>query len=1574
MPPPGRIRGVGGVVMAGKVNTRFVVLLGAGLAAVCGLLALAVFTLVLNSGEDHVRNGDKAMAAGEFGKAKLFYGKAVSDDPTRVDWLEKWLEAIQSITPETETAYRDSFTSDYVPALMQIAAVEQTDIEAHRRVLEVTLQQLRQMGFERALADRLVDQTTDAAAFFDRDPNADPKWRSLLRYRGIAREAILGNQSVISAAEIELIGEDLRAALEVDPGDSDAMVSLLRWIVVSETQGVPTDVPEPFEAARAKAIAEADAFLERNPGDVGVMAMRALLRFDSVRVQAGYAAEEAERVERVIAALSGLEPELAELESAILASDPSGLSQVVLDRFRSLERYISPGTRLGRTRDMLNVLMDRSPEDLDLRWFAADTDRQAGDLESAAERFASMADLPKLPVSLEGWVRFDRMRRAWFNQAMIELELGSGPEGDGDRLVKAVALRDRLRGSVSEDNVQVLLLDGRIAEAEGKRNEALRLYRRFNERTLNDRAEGLRYEARMAMLLGQTGTARQALERLLGLNDSDLQAMLMLADIRLRLQDTRGASELYRRALIQDSDNQFALDGLRRIELFENPVASEDPVIALVMRSRQMRLGSEGTPANPAGAAELLADGMESVNYDPRAASELMSSRLDQGDIEGARAVGQESLRRHPDDDRMASLLSALEGDSRVEVLERMIETSDRTQAQKLIDLASLYFSRGLTEKLDPVLAELEGVAPENPTAVEMGFVRALQKYEAEKQNKSEIREDEGEDEGESVHLVRARDIADRAASLNLDFANGLTYRARIADAEDKMDESIALLQQARAMGTADALVYGLLGGQLRATGQTDAAIAAYEQALAIRPDDLQTITDLVSTIAEVGRFEQALDVARRQQRFGRSSPQFVQLWLTLEALAGGNEGRALAITQREQMLAANPADVENRYALARLYIADKNWTGAKTLIDAMMSEESSLRATELLAQWYADQGRVGSQDGLLLADQAYQRYIRGLGDDVSSRPFISLARFMIDRGRPDLAIRAADQAISLESPETLEGTKLKGELLMFMGQPEGAAAAFKKVIDAGLDGEDGQYRARVIDMYLGTNQYAAAQEAISGMPASTVGTLRNLLQRASIAAGLGDTAGERRLLDEAASKFPDNAFVYIKRAQSMLGNAALLPDLLSDIEAALKRSPNDWRALRVRAAALFDADRRSEAMRDLRAVLRANPSLDDALFSVMNELLNDNRLGEAMDAAREVLDARPNDAPLMYQLGKLFESRGDWKESAEMFERAWEARRSSADGASLIDAALRMNPPDVATANAVINDLASTVEGGIEKSPGLLAAQSLVLRARGREDFAVQQMTKAFDLSVNDEFQIQTWSQNAARFYLDLDAENEMAYYRSLRARFTDPATRAWIDVFTAQRQLVRDFSEAEALSTLRRLTQEAAAPQSVRVIAFRALGNEAFEREDFEGAVAAWSAGLEVVPDNWELNNNAAYTLSMELGRHEEALELAERAIAAGPARSEPYDTLAEVYIKLGRFDEAEQMILLGEERARTYSARVTLSITRARMAVAKGDNEGARVLLRNARSLLRTVAGRDARLEAEIDKVEAGIGSDG
>lgn len=1542
----------------GKVNTRFVVLLGVGIAAVCGLLALAVVKLALKSGSDYARLGDAAMAEGDFQKAKTLYGAAVFRDKVRVEWLEKWINAIESWTPDTETAYRDAFFADYYPALSQSAAVQQTNIEAHERLLELMHSQMSH-GYSRAAADQIAQATATAARFFDLDPNADPSWKRLLRYRGLAHELTLQADSTLSDEDVALIGEDLRAALAADPSDSEVAMALMRWTIASATRGAGNETAEKTLAASQEALKIADDFLAANPNDAGVMGMAMAVRLDMARAEAEKGKSGAERTVAIVEAIRAMAPELDALAEATTATDQGGVRLIALDRLQRLERAVDPESRLARSRRVVDAWLEADPDDGELLWISAALARNAGDLASASDHYAQIDTLKPLPVSVEGLRYFDLKRQAWASRAEVSLDEHERAKSEGateeqlaPMIARARELRDNLASQVTDDDLQLAMLDGRIAEAEGDETEALRLYRRYNEQTQRRSPEGLWLEGRVAAGLGQLGTARTALTMLLDIDPSNIRAMLVLADIHGRLRATREAADLYRRVLVMSPGNSFAEDGLRRIEAIVNPESIDDPAVSALMTARRVRTGSAGQPPDPAGAARLLEESLESVGYDPRVAAELASLRVDQGDLAGARIITAEALRRHPENQQIAQLNEALAGDDATAVLISMIELSDRSEVEKLVAIAGVAVTRGRTDQLDSAMARLGVIAPEDPRYVDLAFVRALARDDIEE----------------------AQRLAATAERLDLDRVLGLSYHARLASHRGDNAEAVRLLQQAAARGTGDSAIHRFLAIELRQAGRLDEAVAAFEQSLDIRPDDVQTIYEYVATLARANRLSDALDVARREQNFGQGSPAFVELWLSLEAAAGGPEGRALAIDQREQQLRVNPSDRANRFSLARLYIDDKRWDAAKTLIDQLRAEDNTLDTVELQARWFAEQGRVGARDGLMLAQQAYYDYIAAQGDAVTSAPFLSMARFMIARGRQDLAVRVADEAIAREDPATMDGTKLKGDLLMSLGQPEGAAAAFRAVVDAQRDTEDQQYRQRLVEMYIRTSQWDQAQEQIEKLPEAVGGTLTNLLQRAEIAAGTGDRAAERRMLDDAVARYPTEPLVYIKRAQSMLDRPELLPDLLSDIEAALRLRPNDWRALRVRSSAYYASDRHAEAVDDLRAALRANPTLDDALFAVMNDLLNRDQPGEALDAAREVLDARSNDAPLMAQIGRLFEARDDWGRAAQMYKRAWDTRKSPVDGANFIDAALRLNPPDTAGANAVIIELAELVPEGIDQSPGLLAAQSLVLRARGREDFARQQMTKAFDLSVGDDARLQNWSQNAARFYLGMNPNDEIDYYRSLRVRYPDPAVRAWLDLFIAQRTLTLGLGEAEAIKAFEALAADDAAPVSVRRQAFRALGNQFYQQEQYDNAVSAWRRGLEISPDDWELNNNIAYTLSSKLGKHAEALELAEKAVAADPGRSEPYDTLGGIYIALGKLDEAERMIQLGEQRSRTYSSRVTMSITRAKLEAAKGEKTDALATLDRAESILMGIAGRDATLEQEIKITRERILSDG
>jgi len=82
--------------------------------------------------------------------------------------------------------------------------------------------------------------------------------------------------------------------------------------------------------------------------------------------------------------------------------------------------------------------------------------------------------------------------------------------------------------------------------------------------------------------------------------------------------------------------------------------------------------------------------------------------------------------------------------------------------------------------------------------------------------------------------------------------------------------------------------------------------------------------------------------------------------------------------------------------------------------------------------------------------------------------------------------------------------------------------------------------------------------------------------------------------------------------------------------------------------------------------------------------------------------------------------------------------------------------------------------------------------------------------------------------------------------------------------------------------------------------LGNIAARSAEWQGATEHYQAALARQPDNAEAMNNLAWALA-QAGRPEEALPWAQQAVAAAAADPRCWDTLAEVYLALGRTAEA-------------------------------------------------------------------------
>ena len=1536
--------------MASRVNTRFVILLVVGIVGLLGMMLVA-YSVAFKSAADNMREGDRLLAEGNIKQAERAYSKGVNKDTTNVEYLNKWIQSLEMLVPETETEYRDRFYTDYSGAISKAATVLRNDVDAHERQLELMYKQLRS-EYSRGLADRMIEQTTSSLGFYSSGDGSVQPWERLRRYRGIAITQISMRGGVLEDNSVELAKEDLQRALEVDPTDSDSRIALMTLDLTEVDRNAPRDDRAARINALRENLAEADSYLASYPEDQRMRLQRLFLLIELDRRSLDQSQPPEQQVEQLKELYVPRIVTLNDIAESLQSGSSDQLNIQTLTLFAGIENTIDPPAQYVRSRELLNKMVSDNPESAEYLYYAGQLAKDANATDDANKWFEQIQTLQVKPLSYEGLRQFSIQRLALLRRAEIAVEQAEVAVDETARaaaVAKAIQLRDQFSGMVSEDNLAQVLLDGRIALAQDKTDESLRLFKKYNDQTQRSSPAGLWYEGQVAKQLGQFGVARDALMQLIAIDNSNrkIAAMISLAQIEEQLQNLETAASYYRDVLEVRPTMQEVQGELDRVNMLLNPELNDDPALAAIYTSRRLRLGDNDTTSDYAGAVEYLREAVERLEYEPRVARELASLMLDSGDIDGARVLIQESARRYPDDEALSGMLRAMESGNTDEILVSLIRESDRPELEKLISIAGVASNRGMYDLLDETVAQLNSIAPDDRRVLEFTFANALRKGDTE----------------QAIQISKRPELTQ---------VESISYQARIAVAQKQQDRAIELLNQAASSGTADVAIYQLLAMLQREKGDMSDSINSFKQALAIRPDNSEVIREYLLTLTQMREYDQALNEARRMQRYGTVDPVFMNLWLTLESQFGGVQGRDFATRQRERLLELNPNDPNNAYQLARLYILSGKWNESRVIIDQLRSTNDSLEFAELEATWYAEQGMVDNKDGLVLANEVFKSYIESIPGTVGPEPYVLNSQFMLSRGRPDLALVAANEAVEHQSPETMEGSVLLGDLYMRINNFSDAVKAYRSVVDAGADDEQNTVRSRLVDSLVRLDRYEEAQEVYNGFPPSQSNDMITMLQGADIAKGMGNDQRAREILNNTVSAYPNNPLVFIKRAEMMIGDETLANDMLSDLGRAMELEPNNWRAYRVRAAGYFNLGRRDDALEDLKTTIKLNPSLDRSIYAVLNELLaQPGRTSEAAGVARDIISMRSDDANLMARIGGLFASRKEWNYASEFYGMAWEKRHAPSDGATYIDTLVRQSPPDANKANDVINQLAAMV-GDINTNSGLLAAQALVLQARGRDDFAQQQITKAFDLSVTNNIELMNWANNIARYFEDRPATEHIAYLETLKRRNSNPVIGQWLDFFIAQRLTREDTVPQRAFDMLIAM-QDSSYPAAISTRSYRLHGTTLFSQKKYEEAAAVWRAGLERFSDDWEMNNNLAYVLSSKLGKAQEALAYGEKGVAENIGLSEPYETMAGIYIALGKYDEAQQMIDTGSKFIKTVPARVTMLLTAGRLALKKGDRTDARSKIADARSVLRSAPESHPDLEQDIADFEQELNSE-
>ncbi len=1549
--------------MAGRVNTKFVALLVVAAVVVLGS-GVALYWFMFNkTGDTYAALALEAEAAGDWEAAEENWGRAVGHENTNIEWLDGWANALGHIVPSTETDYRDKF-NQFRSIKRQVAVTARTDVERTGEYLNLYFESFSRLGGgSRPAVENFANEVAFMLAYYPEGGPLQEQRDRLRRYRGLAWAQLAGTQSTLTEDEIEAAKDDLRAALAVEPGDGRAMRALVRLLDTEKARAETNDDRQEATRIIGEQRDAVNAVLAVDPENLWAQITMLDIEAEPFTRLTGDA-REAERVrlyDQLDAVLRNAEAKLGTLTGGII------------DRLTILEGLLDPTGMTPRSIALLESAVESGDEPTEMLLQLANLRERYGDYE-AAMRDARRAEAQEsLPVSLDGWIRLFARRQAPLfiaEFAVKRIDEGDAPERVQELLEIASEARDRFITGVGTDAPRVAMLDGQIAAAraeyllatgdqrggEAALNEALGHFASFNQKTGYSNRDGLWREGLSALRLNKTGLARERLGELLALEPRNANVLLGLADIEERLGTEASLDEAFRytqRAAELAPGNQAIQDRLNRLAELTFRERPDDPIKAIVFESEQ-RFQGKGLPAPDAmGAEKLLRDGLAEHGQDPALVRQLVRILMFTDRLDEAREVTNKAFDANPDDPTIAQLKQRLEADSLLEIVEQTIRDSNASELDKLLQIVEARRLYGEPGAAAEALAEAKAMAPDDPDVLEQDFLQQL----------------------DSGNLEGARAIAQRAREINADRLDGITYQARVYAAENRHAEAVELLREAVSRRPADAPLWRLLATEQSSLGRVAESLESYRQSLSITLNDPITIRGYIALLATTGQLDEALSEARRLRDFGEVDPSFVDMYLRLEANQGGDEGLATAIRRRTQILGEQPFNIGNKLQLARLYIEDRDWQKAKAILDELESEgEGGLARVEVLAKWYADQGRVrqddGYRDGIELARGAFIEHIVGVGEpEATVDAYIAMARFMIERGRDDVALRAVEEARAQQDPERLRAEKLFGEIMMRRNMWRPAAEAFRKVVDAGADESNDQYRKLLIEMLLRINELDEARQQIASLSDRSREDLTVLMQSADIAMAQGQEKEALRLVDRAIELYPSRPLPFVKRAQFLMPNEALASDVMRNLEEALRLNPNDYQAHKLMATMHYRRGDDDRALESLRASMRANPTQDSVLVGLLIELLERDRVGEAVDVANEVIEARPTDATLMLVMGRVFLRRDQFDRAAGLFEQAWELTRDERVAMAYIDALLRSENPRVQRASRVIQEL-EVLGNKVDEDPQLLATRAAIEARGGKMARAASFLTRAYEQALGNPGLVLQWVRNV-RVVFDDDGAKSTDYILNLREQMpANSVQRDWLTygAATLRAQDERQVDQADAdLIAL----QKNGANDLIKRLAHRLLGSGRFGRGDFEGAAQAWRAGIEAFPDDWEMHNNLAYCIGIELGRPAEAVPLARQATQLADSRADVYDTLGNLLLKSGELDEAEDALLTAKERVRTERERVNVLLNLARLALKRGNTDEARRLWTDADTAiytlpdLREVVGDDlAEVKQEID----------
>lgn len=1519
-----------------KVNTKFVAALSAGAIVIVGGLSYMAYAIALRSASDLAKSGDQKMAEGSLEAAELLYSKAVNKEQTNAAAIEKWRDCLAKWTPETRAKLEGKYMQAYVPALRQLSLVKATDIPAHEAYLGELWGQMANIDPPRNMLDNLASETTRILNYFKSAPEDGP-WNTLKRYRGLAMVRAMSVSEDVKPEEVEQAKSDLEAALKANPKDAECAIAIHDWYLSQGRRA--QERLQKDEAAKLKKLGV--DYLHEFAKTADSQAVKGLvLVHDMEAAQLAAVAGKTNKAaaDAVRAATESLKPRLDDVARSFETPEALTLLLPAFQRFQQLEATIDPEAKLARTSAVADKLVARFPENSAFLLMRA---RMLGSKQAYPEAIEAMEQVKKLPpapISQEGVRRYVMKTEATYWQASYSLRMiDQAPDAAAkDKLIAdAVRYRQELAGQVPDGAPQLKMIDGTVAYARKDWATAHRLLSEYSKAVNDSDMDALWSLANASLALQRPGEARDYVGKVREMIPGAPGPLVLAAQIEAQLGNREAAEQMVGAVLQLDPNHAQAKEVLNRIRMVKGEVVEgSDPITAILLKAQKVATGEGFEAPNVPGAIEMLLKAIQENKYDSRLVNGAVRGYLRLNQKTNAIGLLDEALKVRPDDKELASLKAAISSEDPVKFMVEQINLqADIDEREKCLARYNVYRQAGKTSEAKAELVAADKLKPDDAEVVEQLFNLALERSE----------------------FSDAGAIVTRAESKNFDGFGGKFWKARLLSAQDNHREAVAIMESMiQSGGTFPVEVHRFLGRELVMRNRVPDAIRAFDDALRIRPNDIGTLVDVISVLAENGRGEEALIRARNASVVARENDRFFSLWLNLEAQAGN---RDFAIETREKLAEREPTNRSNRIALSIMYIDKRDFEKARPLIDSLRKEADELRLVLIDARYYTEQKMLDK------ALKVVNDYLGTLDPKTTNfEPFVLAGQFIAERGDVEAGVALMERGRQFQDPKVMEVDRSIADLLTNREQRERATTYYRKVVDAGSDGPKQEVRLRLAEIYSMIGRHDDAKTMIDGVTYDDGGPDLTLL-RGDLARRRGDTKGAREAFDQAVAKFPSSPLVYVRRGQFAQGEDRN-DDAKADYDAALRISPNDPFALQARASLYQQIGNLPGALADLRQAVRANQGMDNLRQALMGTLIDMNRAGEAEEVADEAVKARPNDSNLRLGLGHVFMSRSEWIRAQRFLSQAWAIDRRTDIAYAYLSSLLNgkdVKPAALQDAEGVLRELGPKVDETAE----LLVSRAKLFSVRGRKQEAERDLAASLGkVNFDDTAKAIGWMGEARRII-----PNVLDLAKILEVQTIQGRARMWADFYRGS-VLMEDPAQLDtALALLRGVIDADKEPAAVQ-LSYRLLGSGLFGTKKYDEAVKVWGDGLKRFPNDWELNNNLAYALAKHLKKYEEAKVYALAATKGSPNSGDSWDTLGYIYLKLGQLKEADEALDRAAGVVRSPNTTIAVLLHSSELRVLQNQMEKARELLTAVETMLNQNPELKPVFQSELDDVKSSL----